>query len=698
TLWEIIGCIVGDGRKGACGIDITSQFLPESEADLHVPQSVNAAFLIALCGSNHSDYETAMEYLEEMEENPLCSHIASFYRERLSLLTDEFRDFYTRGGGADAAEMVRMIKDSKKPSPETLQEGLWKLFNPEAVGILKNKEARTRLLREKRKIHVKRLNPAPIKDVPDEVLFTANALLTVPPPGTGFQELDIRPNLRAVLEKAVLEGQHFWYDHPVQIGVEAERNEILYGLKNLSEALLYEKNLGNVKGDKELACVLSTSVTHEGLHPIVKEYIEEELQKTHDLPGLKVFLFTEADTGRLIHQILLPAAHKYLPGVKDAAILLREVVGVDGRYGRHYSFLKAVAAFWHVLIDPNIRATFKIDLDQVFPQENLLKETGKTAFQHLMTPLWGAEGTDAGGRPVHLGLIAGALVNDRDLPNSIFTPDVKYPSPPFKGEDTVFCSRLPQALSTAAEMMTRYRHSGEDADAGGDGTSSCIHRIHVTGGTNGILIDALRKYRPFTPVFVGRAEDQAYLLSVLFPQGQEPALRYAHKDGLFMRHDKESFAGEAIRAAATGKLVGDYQRILLFSHYARSLPWGLERIKEKIDPFTGSFVSHLPMTIVYLRLALKAASFFASGSEGDAHKGLEIMELGSRRLSATLHELSGGDGKSVGEKYKREKTAWDLYYDILDHIEAGIKSNDPFALDLREKAQRLIDGTRITIR
>ncbi|MEE9584611.1 MAG: hypothetical protein V3W51_03940, partial [Candidatus Brocadiales bacterium] len=325
-------------------------------------------------------------------------------------------------------------------------------------------------------------------------------------------------------------------------------------------------------------------------------------------------------------------------------------------------------------------------------------ETGKTAFQHLMTPLWGAEGTDAGGRPVHLGLIAGALVNDRDLTNSIFTPDVKYPSPPFKGEDTVFCSRLPQALSTAAEMMTRYRHSGEDADAGGDGTSSCIHRIHVTGGTNGILIDALRKYRPFTPVFVGRAEDQAYLLSVLFPQGQEPALRYAHKDGLFMRHDKESFAGDAIRAAATGKLVGDYQRILLFSHYARSLPWDLERIKEKIDPFTGSFVSHLPLTIVYLRLALKAASFFASGGEGDAHKGVGIMELGSQRLSATLHELSGGDGRSVGEKYEREKTAWDLYYDILDRVEAGIKSSDPFALDLREKAQRLIDGTRITTR
>ena len=31
------------------------------------------------------------------------------------------------------------------------------------------------------------------------------------------------------LEEVVLEDQVFWYDHPVQIGVEPDRNEILYG-------------------------------------------------------------------------------------------------------------------------------------------------------------------------------------------------------------------------------------------------------------------------------------------------------------------------------------------------------------------------------------------------------------------------------------------------------------------------------------
>ena len=45
-----------------------------------------------------------------------------------------------------------------------------------------------------------------------------------------------------------------------------------------------------------MTCILSASVTHEGLQGIVKEYIEYELGKAHDLPGLKVYLFTEAET------------------------------------------------------------------------------------------------------------------------------------------------------------------------------------------------------------------------------------------------------------------------------------------------------------------------------------------------------------------------------------------------------------------
>ena len=110
-----------------------------------------------------------------------------------------------------------------------------------------------------------------------------------------------------------------------------------------------------------------------------------------------------------------------------------------------------------------------------------------------------------------------------------------------------------------------------------DGPTACIERVHVTGGTNGILVDALRRHRPFTPSFVGRAEDQAYLLSVLGrpgdrgADGSTPRLAYVHAAGLIMRHDKEAFAGEAIAAAEAGKLLGDDVRILQFSAYAGAI-------------------------------------------------------------------------------------------------------------------------------
>jgi len=289
-----------------------------------------------------------------------------------------------------------------------------------------------------------------------------------------------------------------------------------------------------------------------------------------------------------------------------------------------------------------------------------------------MSPLWGAEGIDSGGHPVYLGMMAGALVNEKDIGISLFTPDVTYPSPPFRGEDSVFCSRIPQALSTVSEMMTRY----DTGDV--DGRNSCISRIHVTGGTNGILIEALRKCRPFTPVFIGRAEDQAYLLSALFPGDREPALRYLHKDGLFMRHDKHAFAEEAIKAAAIGKIVGDYERIVFFSSYVRILSSDIDDVKSIINPFTGSFVSPLPQNIAYLRLAFKAAEFFATKEEESEYKGLALVETGSKRLRASIREVSMGDGGGIKERFEREKKAWDLYYDILDKIESALMNEDQF--------------------
>ena len=691
---DIISCLVGDGpENGACGIDIVGQFQPEDNSRVAVPRNVNAAFLISLSGDGHSRYTAAVEYLEEMENDPLWTNLVTFYREGIHLLLNEFWDFCSSGNnGVERVEaLITKLSQQKESlsSSQTIQDDIWKLFHPEASDILNNKEHQEDILRGNRKIEITNLNHKPVKNVPREVVFTSNALITIPPAGKKYKDLGIKPDLWNALEEVVQEDQAFWYDHPVQMGVEPDRNEILYGLHHLSESLLYEKKLKNAGEEDELTVVLSASVTHEGLQGIVKEYIESELERSHDLPGLKVYLFTEAETASLIHEVLVPAANKYFSDIKDSASLLREVVGVNGKYGRHYSFLKAVTAFWQVFVDPDKKATFKIDLDQVFPQEKLLEETGKSAFQHMMSPLWGAEGIDSHGNPVYLGMMAGALVNEEDAGTSLFTPDVTYPSPHFRGEDTIFCSKIPQALSTLSEMMTRYGNGDID------GSNSCISRIHVTGGTNGILIDALRRYRPFTPVFIGRAEDQAYLLSALFPRDKEPALRYFHNDGLFMRHDKHAFAAEAIKAAEIGKIVGDYERILFFSNYARILSPEVDEIKSVIDPFTGSFVSPLSQNLAYLRLALKAAEFFSTKEEESEYKGFALVETGTRRLRASIQEVSMGDGNGLKERYRREQKAWDLYYDILDKIESALKEEDPFALELQEKAEKLVLSARV---
>jgi hypothetical protein len=89
-------------------------------------------------------------------------------------------------------------------------------------------------------------------------------------------------------------------------------------------------------------------------------------------------------------------------------------------------------------------------------------------------------------------------VNQRDIGRGLYTPDVPYPPPPSAPESFIFPSALPQALSTRAEMMERYQAPPRD------GVTGVLERVHVTGGTNGILVDACggggRSHRPSSAV------------------------------------------------------------------------------------------------------------------------------------------------------------------------------------------------------
>jgi hypothetical protein len=684
----VIKCLISKGEKEPLtGIDISEQFRPDENTPDAILRNLNAAFLIALCGRSHPLYSRADHFIREIEKDPAWKNAADFYQMGLTLVHTEIakRSAEDKKFRENLDGLYAWISGPlSNQDPVETADRFWNVFFPEGVSLFENRSNNIDSLRRKREVRIVRLNPEPIQDPAREILFTSNILLTINAPSKSIEDLSLSRALKEKMRQTRGERQVYWYDHPIQMGVEIDRNEAVYGIRELDQAIEFEKDHGPAEKKEKTTCVLSVSVTHPGLKDMARDYIEEVFREAGGVRHLSIYVFSESDVLRLVSEIISPAAMKYSCGQESD--LFGEIIGVDGEYGRHYSFLKAISAFWQVFMDPGIKATFKIDLDQVFPQNELVNASNNSAFEHFKTPLWGAEGEDERGKRVELGMIAGALVNQEDIGQSLFTPDVKFPGRDIEGDEWVFYSPLPQALSTEAEMMTRYTKDSID------GQTRCIQRVHVTGGTCGILVSSLRRHRPFTPCFIGRAEDQAYLLSVLFRE-REGNLRYVHKDGLIMRHDKEAFADEAIKAAFTGKLIGDYVRILLFSYYAKGLPWSVESTKQSIDPFTGCFVSYIPLTVVYLRLALKGASLFRSGKNKE---GFALLEMGTERLRGIIKKLTDRPD-SLGEMYLKEKAVWDSFYDVLDKVEEGVKQNDPFALDLVEKAKNLIRDCKIDV-
>ena len=641
-------------------------------------QTLNSAFLILLAGDNHPRYAEAQTYLDKLSASPEWQKSAQFYLQSAELIAQELDQ--ACANDADLKLTLDQMAATLEAAGDEVAaaNAVWSVLFPEGTGIWGQETERVAELRAQRTVTIEQLNPNPIENPAKQVLFTSNALLTMPLESADLSNFDA--DFQSQLAEAADDPQLYWYDHPIPIGIAEESNEILYGLKHLNHAVEFERQQQPNITDK-VNCVLSVSVTHERLQTLGKSYLKQVLAASEPLDQLNIFAFTETDTNSLIEKVLVPILEHASLG--DEAKDRLSVFGVDGRYGRHYSFLKAIVPLWNVLVDPEIKATFKIDLDQVFPQAELLEQTGATAFGHLKTPLWGATGKDSANHPIELGMIAGALVNQRDIHKGVFTPDVTVPGSTLNPDEYVFFSKLPQALSTEAEMMTRYK-AGTDFD----GETKAIQRIHVTGGTNGVLVDSLRRYQTFTPSFIGRAEDQAYILSA---RGQQPNLGYAHASGLIMRHDKEGFAQEAIAMAKVGKQVGDYLRILLFSKYAEALPEAMDSIKSDIDPFTGCFVSRLPITVAMLRFSLKVANLFNQGKTDEA---TEFVNTGVFQLQEGLDFIQG-ESSSLQQTYGREKTGWQLFYQALEAVETALQSGEDWAIEVQKSAQEIVKNCRV---
>jgi hypothetical protein len=163
-----------------------------------------------------------------------------------------------------------------------------------------------------------------------------------------------------------------------------------------------------------------------------------------------------------------------------------------------------------------------------------------------------------------------------------------------------------------------------------------------------------------------------------------------------MRNDLNTLAGESVRAGEGGRKIGDLVRILMFSYYAKALPWPVKTAKAALDPFTGCFISRMPVTLVHLRLAMTIAELYASDVKEAHDKAKTFQEQGVRRLDMALNHLAGKTNP-LFERYEKEKKAWDLFYDTLKAIEDNLASQDFFALKLMRRAENFIRETRLAI-
>jgi hypothetical protein len=114
-------------------------------------------------------------------------------------------------------------------------------------------------------------------------------------------------------------------------------------------------------------------------------------------------------------------------------------------------------------------------------------------------------------------------------------------------------------------------------------------------------------------------------------------------------------------------------------------------LKDSFDPFTGCFISKIPATVVHLRFALKAASFFAGGQD---KQGLEFISHGAKRI-ATAQEFVQGENSSFKQQLEKERLGWNLYYDLLVALEEALSQKDGFALELQEKAEKIVGACYI---
>ena len=124
----------------------------------------------------------------------------------------------------------------------------------------------------------------------------------------------------------------------------------------------------------------------------------------------------------------------------------------------------------------------------------------------------------------------------------------------------------------------------------------------------------------------------------------------------------------------------------MFSAYAEALPPDIHEIKNSFDPFTGCFISKLPITVTLLRFALKAAALF---NEGKSQEAIEFMRTGIPQLLEAL-DFTRGRPSVLEQAYKREQQGWQLFYSSLAAVEQALEAGEAWALSVQSAARQIV--------
>ena len=144
-----------------------------------------------------------------------------------------------------------------------------------------------------------------------------------------------------------------------------------------------------------------------------------------------------------------------------------------------------------------------------------------------------------------------------------------------------------------------------------------------------------------------------------------------------------------------GRFVGDLVRTLYFSHYVKTLPWSDDQVKQTIDPFTGCFASHIPTTLVALRLTLRVGQLLADGDEEARAEALDLMEMAADRLDPLIRRLTEAP-QALADELAEQRAGWNLFYDLLDALENALAEGDQQAETLRDATLRVVQACRIS--